>query len=73
MRAFFDELDGRAKRAAFFCTGVNGESQVFVQMTDLFGKKPIETCLVNEKAIRAGDLDAAHGFAAKLKSHFGLA
>jgi flavodoxin len=74
VRAFLDELAGRAKRAAFFCTGDNGESKVLVQMTDLFGKKPVEVCHIRETSVADGSyVSVARGFAAKLKSHFGLA
>jgi len=73
-RAFFDVLNGRVRRAAVFCTGDNGESPVLVQMAELLGRKPIERAAITEKSVRDGSYRAvACGFAAKLKSHFGLA
>jgi flavodoxin len=73
-RAFFGELAGRVRRAAVFCTGDNGESPVLAAMAELLGRKPIESQHFTEKSVSDGNYRAtAGGFAAKLKSHFGLA
>jgi flavodoxin len=74
IRTYLADLSARAKRTAFFCTMDGaGDTKVFVEMTDLCGKPPVDSSAFTKECVADGSFRAqAKGFAAKLKSHFGL-